>query len=378
MTTQVPALVASLAEVPDPRQASGKRYPLKAMLTLVCVAILCGYRSIKAIAEWGPNYGEEYLDKLGFNEHGYPAQASWYRVLRLVDVELLEAKLRHWVEAILTPVEDERLGLSIDGKTLRVSKKMGAHNSHVLSAVAHGIGIVVGQWAVDEHTNEIGMIQSVLLDLALEGRVVTTDALLAQKDVAQTIVDRGGDYVLPVKDNQPDTKEAIAEWFAEEPAPYEEPNRTATSVEKGHARLVIRRIETTSVLNDYLSWPGLAQCFKLTRRSVYLSTGEVQEQTLFGITSLSPAQADADDLLTFIQQHWTIENKLHWVKDVTLDEDRCQLRTARTHHLMALFRSLALSLLRLDDQPHIASALRSFAAQPALALRLVTCSLGER
>jgi len=348
------------------------------MLTLVVVGVLCGYQTIKAIAEWGPNYGEDYVDRLGFNQHGYPAQASWYRVLRRVDVEVFEAKLRQWMEGVLRPAADERMGISIDGKTLRVSKKMGACNSHLLSAVAHELGAVIGQWAVDDHTNEIGQIKPLLMDLVLERRVVTTDSLLTQKNVAETIVDEGGDYVLPVKDNQPATKDAIAEWFAEPPAPYERANQIAQRVEKGHDRLALRRLESTTVLNDYLDWKGLSQTFKLTRRFVRLSTGDVQEQTLYGITSLAPDEADAQMLLTFIQQHWTIENKLHWVKDVVLDEDRCQLRTGRTHHLMALFRNLALSLLRLNGHNHIASALRSFAAQPDRALELVTCPIGER
>jgi hypothetical protein len=101
MTAQVPPLAEILAEVPDPRQSSGKRYPLGAMLTLACVAMLCGYRSIRAIAEWGPNYGEDYQEQLGFNEHGYPAQATWYRVLRAVDVGAVEARVRQWTEAVM-------------------------------------------------------------------------------------------------------------------------------------------------------------------------------------------------------------------------------------------------------------------------------------
>jgi predicted transposase YbfD/YdcC len=326
----------------------------------------------------GANYGAEYLSQLGFNEHGYPAQASWYRVLRLVDVAIFEEKLRQWIEQHISPDKDELIGLSIDGKTLRVSKKMGAYNSHLLSAVAHEVGIVIGQWPVDDHTNEIGVMQSLLLALAIEGRVITTDGLLAQKDIAETIISRGGDYVFPIKDNHPDSKEALVEWFANDPAPYEEANQVAAYVEKGHGRIVTRRIETTTVLNDYLDWEGVAQSFRLTRRIIRLSTGEIQEETLYGITSLSREQANAEKLLTFIQQHWTIENKLHWVKDVTLDEDRCQLRRDRTHHLMALFRNLALSLLRLNHYHNIASTLRTFAAQPNRAISLVACSIGER
>ena len=374
----MPPLVEILAEVPDPRQARGKRYPLEAMLTLVCVGVMCGYKSIYAIAEWGANYGAEYLSELGFNEHGYPAQASWYRVLRQVDVNIMEEKLRHWAESLVVPDENGLLGLSIDGKTLRISKKMGAVNSHLLSAVTHELGVVVGQWAVDDHTNEIGLMQPLLLELALEGRVITTDGLLTQKDIAETIVDKGGHYVLPIKDNHALSQEALAEWFAEEPAPYEPANQIAQTTEKGHGRIVTRRIATTTALNDYLEWAGLAQSFKLTRRRVIVKTGAVETETIYGITSLSPERANALDLLTFIQQLWTIENKLHWVKDVTLDEDRCQLRTAHTHHLMALFRNLTLSLLRLNNFHNIASALRTFAAQPHRAIALVTSPIGKR
>ena len=378
MTTQVPPLAEILTEVPDPRQDSGKRYPLHAMLTLVCVAVLCGYKSIKAIAEWGPNYGEDYIDKLGFNEHGYPAQASWYRVLALVNVERFEERIREWMAKVMEKENEELLGVSIDGKTLRISKKMGAYNSHLLSAVAHEIGVVLGQWPVDDHTNEIGMMPKVLLDLALEGCVVTSDGLLVQKDVVETIVDEGGDYVLPLKDNHPTTREAIEFWFADEPAHYEEANRTAQHTEKGHGRIVTRRIEATTVLNDYLDWEGLAQTFRLHRRIVDTSTGEIQEETVYGITSLNPSQADAKMLLKFVQQHWTIENRLHWVKDVTMGEDHCQLRADQTHHLMALYRNVALSLLRLTGLHNIASTLRTLAAQPDRAIELVTCPIGER
>lgn len=377
MTTKASSLVEILAEIPDPRKALGRRYPLVAMLTLVCVGLLCGYRSIYAISEWGANYGATYLERLGFNEHGYPAQATWYRVLRLIDVDVVEEKVRKWLEALLKTKEGQLLGLSIDGKTLRISQKMGAKGSHLLSAVIHGLGVTVGQWPVDEHTNEIGMMNTVLLDLALEGRVVTTDALLTQKDVTETIIDRGGDYILPIKGNQPETEAILSEWFDTPPAPYEPPNQCARTIDKGHGRLTTRSIQTNTALNDYLNWPGLAQTFKLTRRRVSLKTGTVETETIYGLTSLSPERATPLDLLTFIQLHWTIENKLHWVKDVTMDEDHCQLRTGRTHQLMALFRNLTLSLLRLRSDRAIASSFRSLAAQPHLAIDLVSYPPGE-
>lgn len=378
MTTRIPPLIEILADVPDPRAASGRRYPLAAMLTLVCVGLLCGYRNIYAISEWGANYGDAFLEQLGFSRHhGYPAQATWYRVLRQVDVDLVAAKLENWLERVVAVETHGRLGVSIDGKTLRVSKKMGARDSHLLTAVAHGLGVTLGQWAVDDHTNEIGMMGTVLLDLALVGRVVTTDALLTQKDVARTILERGGDYVFALKDNQPNTKSALENWFAIAPTPEARP-ASASSIDKKHARLEIRQIETRVVPMRSLDWPGVHQAFKLTRHRICLKDEVIEAQTAYGITSLAPEQANAADLLTFIRQHWTIENQLHWVKDVVLDEDRCQLRKGRTHQLMALFRSLILSLLRFARWPSPARALRTLAAQPHRAIHFLTLPFGER
>ena len=116
----------------------------------------------------------------------------------------------------------------------------------------------------------------------------------------------------------------------------------------------------------------------LRRRVVSLATGQVRETVHYGITSLSPEQASPDDLLRFIRQHWTIENQLHWVKDVIMEEDHCQLRTERTHHLMALFRNLALSLLRFAGHRRTATSLRFFAARPDEAIQLVLSPIGER
>jgi predicted transposase YbfD/YdcC len=377
MATQVPPLVEILTDIPDPRQPSGKRYPLAAMLTLACVAVLCGYRSIKAIAEWGPNYGEGYLGQLRFNEHGYPAQATWYRVLGAVNVERVVARVREWAEAVVaTLTEAELVGLCLDGKTLRTSVKMGADDGHLLSAVVHQLGVTVGQIAVDGHTNEVGVVEDLLVELALQQRVVIADALLTQQDTVETIIERGGEYLLPVKANQPQTCEAIEDWFSY-PAPYAQPNGLAQTVEKGHGRITTRRIETTTALNDYLSWEGLAQTYKLTRRSVNVTTGEVSIQSICGITSLSPQQASAADLLRLTRQHWTIENRLHWVKDVTLDEDRCQLRKGCPHQLMAFLRDLSISILRAVGWQNIASALRFYAARPYEALALTTQPIGE-
>jgi hypothetical protein len=186
MTAQVPPLVEILAEIPDSRQSQGKRYALGAMLNGVVVALLCGYKSILAIAQWGENYGPKYLKALGFNEHGYPKQASWYRVLGEVDLELVECVLRIWVQAVLVVIQDSYPGVSIDGKSLRTSQKMGGQDCHLLSAVVHDLAVVLAQLPILDKTNEIGMMKEFLLTLTLQGRVVTTDALLTQVEIAAT------------------------------------------------------------------------------------------------------------------------------------------------------------------------------------------------
>jgi predicted transposase YbfD/YdcC len=373
MTAQVPPLIEILAEIPDVRQRQGKRHPLAGMMALGVTATVCGYETIGAIAEWGRNYGEEYQEELGFERHGYPAQVTWYRVFRDVAIEVVEQKLGEWCEQVLQAMtgEGERVGISVDGKTLRGRKKQGADKSHLLAAASHQLGMVLRQIGVDDHTNEIGVVEAVLLPLVLEGRVVTADALLTQHKVAQTIVDRGGDYVLPVKQNQENTYHTLEYWFASQPPRYLA-NRVVETIEKKHGRTTHWRMEVTTALNDYLVWPGLAQSFKLTRRSVKQSTGELTEEIHFGITSLSPHEATPLDLLKFTRAHWSIENRLHWVRDVTFDEDRSQLRLGHAHQLMAAFRNLAIVLLRLMSHPNIASATHFFAARPNSALLLVS------
>ena len=369
---KVPPLIEILAEIPDTRQRQGLRHPLAGMLTLACVATLCGYESPSAIAEWGHNYGETYAGVFGFETHGYPSRATWYRVFGEVEIEQVEARLTQWCERVLRGLgltADKLTGLSIDGKTLRGSKRQGAQNSHLLSAYVHEVGVVLAQIAVDDETNELGEVEDFLLSLALHGRVVTADALFTQQKVAETIIENAGDYVLPVKKNQELTHDAIALWFGA-PAPYDRPNDLAETIEKGHGRVTRWLLESSTALNAYLDWPGLEQVFKVTCTVTCPRTGQLQTSARYGITSLTPERADAARLLTFSRNHWGIENGLHWVRDVTFQEDRSILRARRTHHLMATIRNLAISLLRIKGYARIASTLRLFAAQPDLALSL--------
>jgi predicted transposase YbfD/YdcC len=375
MVPQPRPLIEVLAEIPDVRKRRGKRHALAAILALACSAMLCGYRSYTAMAEWGRNYGARLTRALGFTRQP-PCAATLHTVLRRVDREELEGKLSAWAEGLLaeTPLQDVEEGIAIDGKTLRGSQKQGAPGAHLLSALAHRVGLTLAQQAVDDKTNEIPVALDLLRHLVLEGRIVTMDALLTQRQIAQQIVDAGGDYVMVVKENQAQLLEDIATVFALAPIAGEQRTAAAT-LDLGHGRIEQRWLQTSNVLVGYSDWPGLAQVFQLERQVIRKKTGEVREERVAGVTSLPLERADATRLLALVRSHWHIENKSHWVRDVTFDEDRSQVWCGNLPQVMAALRNTVIGLMRRAGYTNIAAACRRFAAQPALALALIGIEL---
>jgi predicted transposase YbfD/YdcC len=376
MVPQARPLIEVLAELPDFRSNHGKRHPLGAILALACSAMLCGYRSYTAIAEWGCHYGEHLVRAFGFT-HRSPCAATLHTVFRRVDREAVEAKLGAWAEGLLGEAprtEGSEDAIAMDGKTLRGSQKQGAPGVHLLSALAHRLGLTLAQQAVDDKTNEIPVALELLRHLVLEGRIVTMDALLTQRQIAQQIVDAGGDYVMVVKENQPQLLEDIATVFVLALIAGE--RRTAAeTLDLGHGRIEQRWLQTSNVLAGYSDWPGLAQVFQLERQVIIKKTGEVREAVVAGVTSLAPERADAARLLTLIRGQWQIENQSHWVRDVTFDEDRFQVRCGNIPQVMAALRNTVIGLMRWAGYTNIAAACRRFAAQPTAALHLIGIAL---
>jgi hypothetical protein len=187
-------LIEVLAEVPDFRKSQGRRHPLPSILALICAAMLCGYKSYGAIAEWGRLYGQDLVNQLGFKNGKPPSVGTLHTVLRHLDKQALETCLWKWAETALAqlPKTSDLTAIAMDGKTLRGSAKQGACDVHLLSAVSHGLGLTLYQSPVDDKTNEIKAVEEVLAHLILEGRIVTVDALLTQKKIAQTIREKKG------------------------------------------------------------------------------------------------------------------------------------------------------------------------------------------
>jgi predicted transposase YbfD/YdcC len=370
-----PPLIECIAALEDPRRPRGVRHPLGAMLALAVAATLCGYRSYSALAEWGRTYGAEIGRALGFSRERTPCAATFYHLFRRLDRGALEACLGHWVAQVLAslPAEEPPAvpGVAVDGKALRGSRKQGAPLTHLLSAVSHRLGLTVGQVAVEDKTNEITAIHALLAGLLLEGQVVTLDALLTQHKIAQAIVDAEADYVMPVKENQPALHEAIALAFADPALLAEHPHSEASTTDRGHGRLERRELTLSAALAGYLSWPGHQQVFRLVRTRTDRRTGEVCRETTYGITSLSPARADAALVLARVRGHWVIENGSHYVRDVTFAEDHSQVRTGSIPQVMAALRNAAIALLRANGEANIAAACRRLAAHPWQALALL-------
>lgn len=221
MEHAIPPLMDALRQIPDPRHRRGIRHPMAALLALACAAMLCGYRTYSAIAEWGRHYDPAFLQALGFTRQTAPCAATFFLLFRKLDRAEVERVLGAWAAAVLAttaPVASEE-ALALDGKTLRGSQKQGAPGVHLLSVVSHRLGLTVAQQGVDDKANEIPVAGEVLRGLVLTGRVFTMDALLTQRAVAGEVVTGGGDYVMVAKGNQPTLEATIATVFSTPPSP---------------------------------------------------------------------------------------------------------------------------------------------------------------
>jgi predicted transposase YbfD/YdcC len=274
---------------------------------------MSGYRSQAAIAEWGRNYGRRWLVRLGIKRRRGPSQPTLHRIFKGIDCEQLERVVGQWAEHVLDrcPQKPSALeAIALDGKTLCGSRRQGAEDAHLLSALSHRLGVVMAQVAVADRTNEIGQVDELLTSLMLEGRVITADALLTQREIAQRIIADGGDYLLPVKENQGCLREDIALVFAQSKL-LADTITAARTVDQHGGRIEERRLRASTALAGYTDWPGHQQVLEVERTVTKKRTGESRQEVAYAITSLSAERASARQLLQLWREHWHIENKLH-------------------------------------------------------------------
>ncbi len=371
MSPIVPPLADVFALIPDPRHARGKRHPLVALLLLACVAMLTGARGPSGIADWAKNYGEPWRARLGLTHRKGPSQSTLQRIFAHIAIETVEAQLARWAQqviAALPPTDPTTLdGVAMDGKALRMSARCGASAPHLLSLYSHRLGLVLAQLAVVDKTNEITASDEILARFLLTGAVLTGDAIFTQTAIAQTLLAQGNDYLLVVKENQPTLHDDLATLFADPDAPVQVVEQQDTHSQ----RIERRRLAVSTELVGYSAWPGLAQALCIERRVTDMHTGQTSVAVAYAVTSLPPERATPLQLLTLWRAHWRIENRLHYVRDVTYGEDRATVRMGVGPQALAAIRNLAIGLLRLAGETNIAAACRRYAAQPALALAAV-------
>src|SRR4051794_32679496 len=364
-------LVQALGGIPDPRRRRGRRHGLQSVLLLALQAVMAGASSWIAIAPWAKT-APQALGSCGVS----PSAATFARVLAAVDPRQLQAALNRWVSARLAagsrapavPAStaatdrpgDRRQVLAVDGKVLRGARQPDGQVK-LVAAYDHDAGLVLGQVAV-VGSDEIAALPEVLDTLPdLAGSVVTADALHCQDSHAQWILDAGAHFVLTVKGNRPRLRRALATqpWGAV-------PGLRHT--ESGHGRAETRSIKVISTDGQpklQALFPHAAQIAKITRTRRRTGRKRSQE-TVYIVTSLTHRQVTPTQLAAYVRGQWSIENGLHWVRDMTQREDASQVRTGHAPQTFAAPRTLVTTLSRPDGRGNTPAAHRHYADQPHL------------
>jgi len=343
------ALVERLQTIPDPRRPSENlKHPLVDLIILGLCGVVAGCEDFVEIAKWGKVH-EAFLRTFLELPHGIASHDTLTRVFAVLQPAGLQEVLLPWLL--------ERRGMPgdyvhLDGKTLRGTRcqRRQLKALHVVSAWAGQSGITLGQVAVAAKSNEITALPELLKLLDLHEKIVTTDAMGCQKEIAKTIVTGGGDYILAVKDNQPTLHAELQAAFAQAPAPKLRSPRVATTSDKGHGREEQRTVRVLPA-PEYLSaaqcalWLGVLSVVMVTREVWCQATGVQSTEVSYFLSSLSP---NARRIGRAIRGHWSIENGLHWVLDVVFREDARRVYERTTAENVALLNRLALSLLRGD------------------------------
>jgi predicted transposase YbfD/YdcC len=348
MVAGASTLVSSFADMTDPRIDRTKRHLLVDIVCLAICAVIAGADGWEDIEEFG-KVREAWLRKFLRLPHGIPSHDTINRVFRAVKPSEFERCFLTWVQSL-----HEQLGfrhVAIDGKTLRRSHDRRGMKSalHLVCAWCVENHVVMGQQAVDGKSNEITAIPELLKLLELKGALITIDAMGCQKGIAQQIVEGGGDYVLAVKDNQPKLHEALQEQFIELHESGAESGRGYhVTGEKSHGRQELRHYYTMPIppklAAQLASWKGCRSLGQVITHVTRDGKEEVSEVRYY----ISTLPSNARRFAAAVRGHWGIENSLHWVLDVTFDEDRSRIRKDHGADNFALLRRIAISLIKRD------------------------------
>lgn len=360
-------LLEVLGGVSDGRSDQGRDHPVAVVLALAAAAVVAGMRGYTAITGWVRDVPVAVLADLyiraGAPPAGPPSKTTIWRVLTDTDAEAFDAAIGRWLTSLAgfsTPPATGGGGepcgfvqVRLDGKTIRGAKDAQGNQVHLLAALVGpdaATSVVAAQAEVGAKTNEVPMAAEVLGQIDLSGKIVTADALHTVKATAEHIHERGGQFVLPVKENRRalfDALDALA--WKEVPIAHRD-------TDKGHGRITTRTIQVLPTPPD-LPFPHVNQVFLVERYVSDLRGGPISAVAALGVASPEPGQASPADLAGYVREQWSIES-LHWIRDTLYQEDKSQIRTRSGPRIMAALRNLAISALRLAGRTDITEATR--------------------
>lgn len=328
----------------DPRAPGLVTYPLHEILLCSLCAIICRCTDWEEVSCWGEHHVEWLRQFLPFKS-GIPKSTTFARLFNALDSTKFKTCFEAWIRSLPVNLKDKQI--AIDGKTIRGSKHQsnGEGATHIVSAFAHEYGLVLSQQKVAEKSNEITAIPELLTNLALEGSIISIDAIGTQTEIASQIVNKKADYILALKENQPSLYKD-AKLYLDDPDKaviYDEYEDT----DAGHGRIEVRNCKVVKDINWlkelYPDWQNLQSIAKVNSIRIDKKTLKEERQTRYYISSLA---VNAKTMLSYVRNHWSVENKVHWVLDMNFKEDSCRTRTDHGAENFALMRKLALNLTR--------------------------------
>jgi predicted transposase YbfD/YdcC len=340
-------------DLPDPRQPGKVIYPLPEVLLLCLLAVLSGAEDFVTIARWGAGRINFLRRFLPFKD-GTPSHDQLCDIFATLDATIFQRCFVAWVASITGASADV---IAIDGKTSRrtADKRKGKAAIHMVSAFAARQRLVLGQVKVADKSNEIIAIPALLDMLAIEGAVITIDAMGCQRDISQKVIDKKADYILALKGNQGTLREDVEVFAAEQKANGFKDTKISQhqTVDADHGRIETRTytvIHDVAWLQDNHEWPGLKSVVMVESEREIPATAKdpakIERETRFYITSLVWL---ACQVAPAIRGHWMIENGLHWVMDMMFRDDECRVRTDNAPANFTTIKHMALNLIRLKS-----------------------------
>ena len=354
VSVRISSIVKHFEALPDPRHTRNRLHLLTDVITIAVCGVIVGCSGPSAIERWA-KAREDWLKELLVLPNGIPSRDCIRRVLSALKPEAFQTCFQSWMMSLMSEDEESHPTIAIDGKTMRRShdRSRGLGPLHLVSAWASEHGLALGQVATEEKSNEITAIPELIDRIDVKGAIVTIDAMGCQKEIARKIVDAKGDYVLAVKDNQPKLHEAIKELFSDERQDdlLKMPHRQHQTSEKGHGRRDERCYVLAKIPRDFPlknQWPGIkavGMAVRMTEKGDGTTNGDVRY-------FISSCYISAKRFAQAVRGHWGIENSLHWVLDVTFDEDQSRTRERRMADNLSWLRRFAISLLKHHPSKH--------------------------